>query len=483
MTDEIKISNDFCFEAQNVTIQTSQQALKSYSDNYEAAFNLEAGTPIFLDTNVLLDYYKISFSEREQLLKFFEANKERIHLTKQIEAEFLKHRIDHIKSYLKSLEEFVSSYRNIKSEIEKLKSGEVKGFDHYLNNNILKNDYQDLRTELTAFNETLKEKLKSVFQETDFEQQINEKEKRIEDIKKRLEGQADIERKDPLLDIISLFKVTPKLLSDEIEFLKSRYTSLNEKYEQIKADQNLNWKNTFPGCGEKKDDPYGDFYIYHEILKYMKLNNTDVIFLTNDVEKNDWLLRNKAELLPYTHYIINTFCAAQKTMYIFQAKDKIRVSYQAIYVEDKIEEVPASQEKELYGKVVLQGPKILGKIELSNINDGDDIDLDNLDFDKYEFVDITEEEFISELYQSQNWAMNYGDNFVGQRSFIFKYLGSKGYNFRTSISVKDNLITKEIVENWIHKPKLTQYNEVEAIRLTAKGIEKVKEFRNKPEST
>lgn len=478
MSQELKTSASFCFVANNVTIQQSQKALKSYSEGLEAAANLDNDTPIFLDTNVLLDYYKISFSEREQLQKFFEVNMQRIYLTKQIESEFLTHRIDHIKSYLKSLEEFVNAYRNIKSEIEKLKIGEIKGFEHYLNNNILKNDYQDLRNELTNFNDTLKEKLKSLFQDTDFEQQIIEKEKKIEEIKKRLEGQADIERKDPLLDIISNFKVTPALDDEELSFLKEQYEILNNKYDAVKQDQNLNWKHTFPGCGEKKDEPFGDFFIYHEMLKFMKSQSTDVIFLTNDVEKNDWLLRNKAELLPYTHYIVNTFIATEKTMYIFQAKDKIRVSYQPIYIEEKIEVAPPPQEKELFGKVTIPGPTIVGKIELSDFDSEDDINLDNISLEDYDFTDITETEFISELYQSQNWARTYGDNFVGLRSFIVKYLGSKGYNFKTSFSIKDELLKKEIIEIWTYKPKNPNYNEVEAVRLTHEGVEIAKQFRN-----
>ncbi|WP_017498541.1 PIN-like domain-containing protein [Flavobacterium sp. WG21] len=465
----MEITSNFCFLAKDVSILENQKALKFYSDGLENASSLEGDLPIFLDTNVLLDYYKISFSEREQLQKFFEINKDRIYLTKQIEAEFLRHRIDHIKSYLKSLEEFVSAYRNIKTEIEKLKIGEIKGFEHYLNNNpILKNDYQDLRNELHQFNETLKNKLKSLFQDTDFEQQIIEKEKKIEDIKKRLEGQADIERNDPLLDLIATFKVTNSLTESEASFLKSTYDILNNQYSNVKGDQNFNWKYTFPGCGEKndKDDPYGDFIIYHEMLKFMKIEKSDIIFLTNDVEKNDWLLRNKAELLPYTHYIVNTYIATEKTMYIFQAKDKIRVSYQAIYVEEKTEESKEESDTFPTRKVVVNSPKIIGRIGFYE----DDITFDEIDFDDFHFSSISESEFLQELNQSQKWAKKYGDNFIGTRSFVIKYLGSKGYNFRASYAIKDVLVAKGMIEEYLHKATNLFYNDVQAIKLTSEGL-------------
>lgn len=466
MTTSITITEQFCFVAENISISDSQKALKAYSEGLGGASNLENSCPIFLDTNVLLDYYKISFSEREQLEKFFEINKERIFLTKQIENEFLRHRIDHIKTYLKSLEEFVSAYRNIKAEIEKLKIGEIKGFDHYLNNNpILKNDYQDLRIELEQFNETLKNKLIALFQESDFEQQIIEKEKKIEEIKKRLERQADIERNDPLLDIIATFKVVEPLSDEEKNFLKSTYDALNAKFAAVKSDQNYNWKHTFPGCGEKneKEDPYGDFIIYHEMLKFMKHTNSSVIFLTNDVEKNDWLLRNKTELLPYTHYIVNTFIATHNTMYIFQAKDKIRVSYQAIYIEERNDSKVESVQV-VNNDLAITGLKVLGKIDLEKtVKDV----YPNSDDSQYS--SITENEFLQELSESQKWAENYGNAFVGTASFVNKYLGAKGYSYSNSFRIKDILVDKGYVEEYIHKATNPLYNDVRAIRLTPDG--------------
>lgn len=466
MTDII-ISKDFCFVPSNTSILISQKGLKSYSDGLDKASKLEGDAPIFLDTNVLLDYYKISFSEREQLRKFFELNKSRIYLTKQVETEFLRHRIDHIKSYLKSLDEFVSAYKNIKGEIEKLKGGEIRGFDHYLNTNtILKNDYQDLRNELIKLNDTIKDKLKNLFQESAFEQQITEKEIKIEEIKKRLEGQADIERSDPLLDIIADFQIANALTEDERSFLKLLYDELAQKYEPIKGDQNFNWKHTFPGCGEKKEEPYGDFIIYHELIKFMKLNGKDIIFLTNDIEKNDWLLRNKAELLPYTHYIVNTYSATEKTLYIFQAKDKIRVSYTPVYVEEKVPEPETKQESNIFSnKIKIEGPKILGKIELPDFDEEEDLNLEGITIDDFHFSDITEEEFIHELQESQKWAKKYGDSFVGVRSFIIKFLGSKGYNFKTSFLVKDRLKEKGLIDEYTHKASKSFYNDVQALRL------------------
>lgn len=457
IAENFEISHNFCFSP-NVkpTIATIQQALKKYSEKLEDEITLQTDTPIFLDTNVLLDYYKISFSERTELINFFKQNVKRFHLTKQVEIEFLKHRVDHIKSYLKSLEEFVNSYRNIKNEIDNLKSGEIKGFQHYIDKNkILINDYQDLHSELKQLNQTLKEKLTNLFQESDLGQQLEEKEQRIEEIKKRLEGDADIERNDPLLDVISEFKVLDELSNDECEFIKKHYESLNEKYEPLKDNQKEFFKHTFPGCGDKKDEPEGDLVIYHEIIKFMKTNQTDAIFLTNDTSKNDWLLRNKTELVPFSHYVINTFINTEKTLYIFQASDKIRLSYSPVYIED--DEISGEGEilKPLNESATnIEGVKVVGKIELKETQSG---------FKYYD--EITESQFIEQLKASELWSQNYGDGFVGLKSFVEKFLGGKGFYFSTSYDIKTKLVEDGTVEEYTYEPKTSFYNPVTAIKL------------------
>ena len=452
----------FCTE-KHFPISVSQKALKNYTANLDKALNLDGDIPIILDTNVLLDYYRISFTEREELESFFEQNTHRIYLTKQVEKEFLKHRIDHIRSYLKSLDDFVNSYKNIKEEIERLKNGEIKGFDHYVDRNIiLKNDYQDLRNELSTFNKSIKEKLKNLFTESGFEEEIIEKEKKIEEIRKRLEGQADIERNDPLLNIISKFKTIDELNTEEKVFLKSKYDGLKSKYDEVKNDQNCNWKHTFPGCGEKKEkeNPYGDFIIYHEIIKFLKNSKTDAVFLTNDVEKNDWLFRKKTELTPYTHYIINSYSLSNQTLFILSAKDKLRVSYSPVYTEqdNTVEDITLISniiETPIFEETEENQIKIIDKIDLSEFN--------NRSFNIYDR--ISKEEFLRELKESEKWSTNYGSDFVGLNSFIYKYLGVKGYDYHTSFETKEALEEEGEIIIYTHKPKNSFYNEVEAIKI------------------
>lgn len=460
-----KVEKEFCEDYVFRTnyyfsIPISQQALSEYSKNLNAALNLDNNIPIFLDTNVLLDYYKISFTERDDIIKFFEKNKSRIYITKQIESEFLKHRIDHIRSYLISVDEFINAYKNIKTEVIEIKSGTIRGFEHFTKKNqILVNDHPELCLELSKLNEEISNSLVKIFSESDFEQRIFDKETQINEIQKKLEGKADIERDDPLLEIVTQFNIVDNLTQKEVEFLKKQFDILRLEYEKVKGEQNLFWKYTFPGCGDKKEDPYGDFIIYHEITKFQYTSEKDAIFLTNDTTKNDWLLRNKYDLKPYTHYIINSFSLSNQTLYILNAKDKIRISYDPIYT-------GADETSELKEQDTSIGNDN-NQIKKSQLKILDfTVDLDRYKEKSFNYYnDITKEEFLNELRESEKWADKYGSGFVGTNSFVMKYLGAKGYHYRHSYDVKDELVENGLIVEYQHKPKNPEFNPVDALKV------------------
>lgn len=479
----MNVNNDFSFDIERfVPIAETQKALKKYSEGLKDAELLSNDIPIFLDTNVLLEYYKISFAERREVKEFFLKNKDRIYLTHQIEKEFLKHRIDHINAYQNSLNEFINAFKNIKEEIEYLRTGNLTKLSHYVENNkILINDYQNIKEELVRLKDDIASTLKAAISDDIFER-VLEKERQIDSEKRKLEGQADIERNDDLLDIVSEFKVVEALTEPETTYLIEKYHQLKEKYDEVKSDSKDKVKWKFPGCGEKKQgDKTGDFLIYHEILKFLKKEGKDAVFLTSDVTKDDWLFRNKSELAPYTHYILNTYSNTQQTLYIFQAKDKIRISYDNIYSsEEKAEGVPLQISSETGNEVeatpveeiesnqnvpALRGLKILGKINLGKYRENDSREDFGYVYERKEYKKITESEFLHELDLSKKWADNYGSGFVGKFAFIRKFLGfGKGYDIGHTFNVLESLVKQGKVEEYIHKPEEEEYNPVEAIR-------------------
>ena len=152
-------------------------------------------------------------------------------------------------------------------------------------------------------------------------------------------------------------------------------------------------------------------------------------------------MRSKSELVPYTHYILNSYANTQQTLYIFQAKDKIRISYDKIYSpETEIEYLPLQisneQSDELEATPVdetninlnapsLRGLKILGRIDLSRFKVNEGKEEFGYLFEKKEFKKITESEFLHELDLSKKWADNYGSGFVWQNLSGFLWFRCK----------------------------------------------------------
>ena len=80
------INEDFCFNYRGYSIKETQEAFMYYQQKKKDASEwlLQSDIPIFLDTNVLLDLYRISLSERESFRNFLIGQKSRIFITKQV---------------------------------------------------------------------------------------------------------------------------------------------------------------------------------------------------------------------------------------------------------------------------------------------------------------------------------------------------------------------------------------------------------------
>ena len=109
---------------------------------------------------------------------------------------------------------------------------------------------------------------------------------------------------------------------------------LAQKYKDV-VEKSEKKKIMFPGWGDKpqKEDPSGDFIIFHEVLKFMRggkdgLNNTDVIFLTRDEKKGDWF---DEERVPIIHYIEKAFLLTNKSLFIIHPDQPLEISFENIH--------------------------------------------------------------------------------------------------------------------------------------------------------
>ncbi len=365
----MEINKDFSFSiVKGLTIKDAYTALTLFEGEFENAKSLRGNTPIFVDTNIILSYYGMSSSEKEKLLRFLDLNKDRIHITNEIENEFLRNRISSIKKDLFTpLNSVVSDYQKTQAEI----NGKLKS---YLDDKkqILSKDYPDLWKELINVRDCIEELL-------NHESLINE-------LKKQIDGTTsnhkNIFLKDELLKICSSLKIIEPLSKEEKDFLVEEYDNLLVEYKNAKDQQK--WKYAFPGCGETKDIPYGDFIIFHEIMKFMKQKDTNAIFLTNDIQKSDWL---QSDRTPFIHYIEKCYINTSKIMFILQGESVLSdISFENIHENSNVENESIEYESEIvslnkehgYG-FIKSSPKNLyfhytyfsSKIEFDNINIGD----------------------------------------------------------------------------------------------------------------
>ncbi len=329
----IEINENFWFGCKHHhSIKSLNDAIQCFSYNIGNAQKLDGNALIFLDTNVLTDYYKISSVERRKLKDQIKLYQSRIILTKTVEEEFLKNRTNIIRNRNRALEEnLVKRFKKVKSSIEKLEKGKVDGLEQYFNNNIVKSDFSNIAQQLKDIEETLRMEITKIISDND----IMNKMHRAEGLMREYYNDATRdnirhEKEDQFLEVLSNLKVLGKLPKNEVIFIQNRYEELIKEYKVNNSDEKNRWKYAFPGCEENngKETPENDLIIFHEIMKYMKENNKDAIFLTNDTAKGDWINKKGEQFI---HYTENVYANTKQMIYILNARKILDISYEEIY--------------------------------------------------------------------------------------------------------------------------------------------------------
>lgn len=279
------------------SISDYKKCLELFSLNFEKEISLATNTPIFLDTNVLLRYYSISFTARDKLFDFIKDNGKRIVLSSQVQLEFTKNREDVIQRFFEQVtnripKDFNSDLMNKMNNFIEQHKVVLKDYP-FVEAGIKKNK-EDLEKLLQQLNETSEQKKK---------EHIN------------------LLTNDKFLDLLSTCFSCDSLSNDELDIIKKDFDTLGKNIspENIELVFNKPY-GSFPGMGDiknKPEDPYGDFIIFHEMMKYMLNGKTDLIFLTFDNTKGDWMTKSKS---PYIHYIQNMYANTGQILYIIDAE-------------------------------------------------------------------------------------------------------------------------------------------------------------------
>lgn len=297
------------------TLKSHKHVLDIYKSTIESITKLEGDLPIFLDTSVILRVYEISFIAREKIKQFLQTNRAKTVLTGQVQFEFIKNREKVINSFQEDVtEQLPKDFNN--SVISKLSS--------FINTNKIRlEDYTEIQEKLASLQSSASELLKEI------QEKVSDK-----------KGTAKaLLFEDDFLSTLNDMQLLDPLADDYIKFLKDQFMKLVPTY---KGTSNESYSlMAFPGCAEKseKDDPTGDFIIYHEMMKYADDKRTPVIFLTNDTTKGDWLRKDGQ---PHLHYIENFYLNTGQLIYILDAerlfKGLFETSFESL-IEDK-NEVP-----------------------------------------------------------------------------------------------------------------------------------------------
>lgn len=277
-------------------IEVYEKILSNYKSNIDKVVKLEGDIPVFLDSNVFLKSYSISFKAREKLMEFFEKYKSRIHITNQVQLEFIKNREDIIERFF---DDITNGLPN------NFKQGILNKFSSFLEKNkTILVDYENFESEL----QNIKTKLEGLHESLN------------KGVQSRKGENNNLILDDPFLNIFSNCNCHSKE-TNIVENAMTDFKTLASKIDKDKIDSEIKKpRKAFPGIGDikqKPQNPYGDYIIFHEIMKYANDNSSDIIFLTYDTTKGDWMKFNKN---PHIHYIENFYLNTGQMIYILDAK-------------------------------------------------------------------------------------------------------------------------------------------------------------------
>lgn len=244
-------------------------------------------------------------------------------MTAQVQHEFVKHREKIINIFQLNVTELIP--RSFKNEV-------VKKIATFKNNNKAKlEDYKEILESLD-----------------EFEKQANALFLQIEEKVDDKKGSANkLLLDDDFLELLTTTINISNLDDTTVLKIKEQYNNLIQPYkdslkekktEEDTATSESYSLKIFPGCAEKsnKDDPTGDFIIFHEMMTYAKENATDVIFLTNDTTKGDWLRKDGTSHL---HYLENFYQNTGQILFIIDAErllsDLFKTSFESLIKTDE----------------------------------------------------------------------------------------------------------------------------------------------------
>ena len=441
-----QVNKAFSFRTRYRSLKKAKEALEHYNEGVKGMDDwlYDDKMPFFLDSCVLLNLYMISDIERRSFVEFIEKNKERIIISSQVEREYNRRRVPQINKFMGQVEDLKNQINKILEKLDNSIKNIKGGVMGVANQSIVRLGMPEVGSKLKEIVEIFDQPSFTTSYEKKLRKCKEEIDQHIEEECSQCMIRADFEYNDPVLAALSETVVLPSLSETEQSFIIELYKKLKSAFDDSKTEKDGEIKSidiTFPGSGDPKkpvDAPieesvgWGDLYIYHEMLCYMKEYDTDVVFLTKDITKEDWLKKDKT---PFVHYIINAYEMTGHVMYILNSDDFIPLSFLSVAGkskrkedEDSLGDLPESDS--VYGNVFDDSYEVVDWSEGEAYLNG------------RSYKEITEDIFIEELNKTTKWATTYGAGYVGENYFIYNILRMKHYNFEQARTILDQLVDR-----------------------------------------
>jgi len=254
--------------------------------------------------------------------------------------------------------------------------------------------------------------------------------------------------------------------------LKFFITKLGPSWWNVTADSEMKKKVTQRKNNEPLFSQYTDnraFLIdFGELGKIVHSQSTgfisreDIVNKVLDLEESEEAIKNlKKELESnYTKFFKENF-KSNNFQQKWEELEKLRhkVAHNNLFSKDDLEK------SELVSKDLLE---ILNNANssLENVEfnlDEKDLLKENITISLETYNVISEEELFKKLKESEDWALTSRDNFVGLKHFVINYLGSIGYDYRSSYDLINKLEEEGKIDIYDYKGSNNLYP-VKAIR-------------------
>lgn len=273
---------------------------------------------IIPDTNILLYLYKCSFNTSQNIIDLLGKVKEKTIIPSRVYKEYLAHKDEEQAKIDRKYDTFTKDLKKQVNELKDKINGSISESRKY--------DFPDCDALETGIGTFLsKISLAITAYENSLSSEKQNKSIQIANVEQLVQYWSNQGKINPEPTIVQLMEYVKE---GEFRFrykMPPGYKDEDEKDKEVKKDSK---KDNFEGRIRK----YGDFFVWKEILKVGKeRENEYLIFLTNDVKEDWWVLRGE-----------------QNNKEPVCMREELRKEYIAITDSDKIEFMTLSKFYELF---------------------------------------------------------------------------------------------------------------------------------------